>query len=235
VSVEPVEELAGVAVAQVGDATGHVVIVEGPDDTGAAAVGVWHVSATGTPTGAWITPVSTLADGAAAAGLLRRLTASRALFGWEAATARAALDRFAGPAGHPLPAVLLPEVLQEIAQHRHAYAEEVEAQRSRSRSKVEPLAWQQDIPAVGSWQELVTAARLRQPVAASPVAAQALHLARAAAWAAGLWHDTETVRSRRRYLVERFGPATVLPPAWLARLREAHAAAGPAGGAAVSG
>jgi hypothetical protein len=37
-----------------------------------------------------------------------------------------------------------------------------------------------------------------------------------------VWHDTEQARSRRRYLVERFGPATPLPPRWLGRLRAAN-------------
>ncbi len=223
------------AVAQLGlvpGVTGHVVLVEGEDHTGEHAIAVWHASATGFPVGAWITPVSVLANDPAAADELSRLTGHRALIGWEVETGtrlRDTLAAWAGrrPATEPV-TVRLPEVLTEIAQHRRTYDAAVEEHYRTLKSKVNPLKWRHHIPVVESWPEFTRAARLRPPIATCPVAVRALHLVRSVAWAVDVWHQTETVRTRRPYLVKRFGPATVLPPGWLGHLRRAHSTtAGP--------
>jgi hypothetical protein len=225
-SVESVNDLAVPDLDHVQGVTGHLVVVEGEDHTGNPAVAVWHVSATGLPVGAWIRPASVLARDPAAADELLRLTSHRALFGWDTEPGRrlwdmlgrwAGQDRVADPV-----AVLLPDVLADIAERRRAYEKAVEEHRGQSKSKPNPLIWSRDVPVASTWPDFVQAARLPRPAAASPVAVEALHLVRAVAWAVELWHQTETVRSRRAYLTYRFGPASVLPPAWEGQLRQAQ-------------
>jgi len=226
---ESVDELAVARLGLVPGVTGHVVLVEGEDHAGDQAVAVWHASATGAPVGAWIKPVSLLASDPAAADELLRLTSHRALFGWDTETGRRLLETLAGWAGREPVAepvtVRLPDVLAEIAQRRRTYEAAVEEHHRRSGSKLNPLVWRHDVPEVQSWPEFVRAARLHPPTATCPVAVRALHLVRAVAWAAEVWHDSETVRTRRNYLADRFGPATVLPPAWLGQLRQAQSVA----------
>jgi hypothetical protein len=226
-SLDSTADPGGLPLDQVPGATGHVILAEGADDGGADEVAVWHVSASGIPVGAWIKPVHALADDPAAAEQLLRLTSHRALVGWDAGVAEP-LRRLAHWAKRqdPQPTlVLLPEVLAEVTEHRHTHAAAVEQHQAGSKSKIAPLVWRHDVSEAGSWSQFVDTVRLARPQAASPVAAEALHLVRAVAWVAALWHDTETVRTRRSYLVERFGPAAPLPPQWLARLRQAHSLA----------
>ncbi len=226
-TVESAEDLSGLAREQVAGVTGHAVLVDGEDETGSPAVAVWHVSTSGIPVGAWITPTAALEDDPAAAEQVLRLLSHRALFGWDTGVADRllkALARWAGRSHTPTPvSVLLPDLLAEVDGHRRAYTAAVAERQRSSTSKLAPLSWRHDVPEVTSWSEFVTVTRLARPRASSPVAAEALHLTRAVAWTAELWHDTETARGRRSYLVERFGPTEALPPQWLARLREAQA------------
>lgn len=207
-------------------ATGHVVIIEGEGETTERAVAVWHLSPTGRPTGAWIAPVSMLSEDVEAAEKLLRMTARRAVFAWDLQAPQRVVDHLTMWAKYPgtlrPPSVALPAVLDEIGWHRSIYASALDELRRTDKSKAAPLVWSRDIPAAASWQELVEAASLRRPMAPSPVASDALHLARAAAWAAELWYQTETVRCRRRHLVDRFGPASMLPAGWVNQLRAAH-------------
>jgi hypothetical protein len=206
--------------------TGHLLLAEGPDENGAHAVAVWQLTPTGRPCGAWITPVEVLAGDADAAARLLGLGTGRAVVGWDTGTAMGVLGRLSGWAGveqvRPRVEVLLGDVLAEVTGHRVACEQAVADYRSATKSKIEPLAWYRDVPPGGSWDEFVESARLRPPAGASALATEVLHLARATAWVADLWQDTETVRGRRRYLVDRFGPAAPLPPDWLDRLRTAH-------------
>jgi len=226
--MEPVDELGELPLDHVRGVTGHVVVVDGEDHAGDQAVAVWHASATGIPVGAWIKPVSLLAGDPAAADELLRLTSHRALFDWDAETGSRLLGALAGWAGRePVaepPAVLLPDVLAEITEHRRAYEAAVEEHHRELKSKPTPLSWRRHIPVVDSWPEFVPAARLHPPAATCPVAVRALHLVRALAWAAESWQQTETARARRTYLTDRFGPATTLPPRWLRQLRHAQSA-----------
>ncbi|HLU44140.1 MAG TPA: DUF6218 family protein [Natronosporangium sp.] len=221
------DELAGVSPEQLPGVTGHVVVVDGVDETGAEAVAVWHASAAGVPVGAWITPRSVLAADPAAAATLLTLTAHRAVFSWDRTESDRVLAALAGWAGLATPparvTVQLPELLSEVAQWRHTYQTAAAEQQSGSRSKPASLEWRQEVPEADSWAQYVAAVRLPEPQAASPVAARALHLVRALARTVELWQATETVRTRRKQLLERFGPATALPPGWLDQLRQAQA------------
>jgi hypothetical protein len=224
--VESNEDLAAPRLDHVEGITGHFVIVDGEDHTGDAAIAVWHASATGMPVGAWTKPMSLLNSDPAAADELLRLTSHRALFGWDIETATRLLGMLAGwtrreRVGKPV-AVLLPDVLASIAEHRRAYETAVEEHHGRSASRPSPLVWRRDVPLVGSLLDFLQAARLHPPAATCPVAVKALHLVRAVAWAAELWQQTETVRTRRSYLTDGFGPATVLPSGWLGQLRQAQ-------------
>lgn len=227
-TAESGEDLSGLALDRVEGVTGHVILVEGPDENGSAAVGLWHVSTTGQPVGAWVRRTADLRNDPTTADELLRLTSHRAVFGWDTTTSDRLLTSLAAWAGwaeppRPVP-VLLGEVLAEIAEHRRAHAAAVAEHQAVSKSKPASLKWPHEVPSVGSWSEFVAATRLPRPQARSEVAAEALHLVRGLAWAVELWHETETARVRRSYLVDRFGPAAELPPRWLARLREAHAA-----------
>lgn len=215
---------------------GHVVLAAGRDLGGTAAVAVWQVSPTGQPTGAWI-----LTTGADAAGAdadpakARRLLGTvgrRSLVGWSGDGGDGigyALERLATAAAtKPAPgweesAVYLPAALAEIAERRRLHAEAVAEYQRVSKSKVAPLAWPHEVPTdATSLAELADVAGLTTTATASEAAARALLTTRLLSWTVGLWQETEQVRLRRRYLVDRFGPASALPERWLARLRAAN-------------
>jgi Family of unknown function (DUF6218) len=219
---------------------GHAVLAAGHDHSGAEAVAVWQVSPTGQPTGAWI--LATGADGGDAdrdssrdsnrekAQRLLRMVERRSVVGWSSEDMSDLLGRLAEAAGTDLApgwdetAVYLPAALAEIAEYRGRHAEAVTEYQNAAKSKVAPLAWQHEVPTEAtSLKDLADAAGLTSVATTSEVAAQALLTARALAWTAGLWQETEQVRLRRRYLVERFGSASALPERWLGRLRAANA------------
>jgi Family of unknown function (DUF6218) len=219
---------------------GHAVLAVGHDHNGAEAVAVWQVSPTGQPTGAWIVATDAATDaltGAADAEAVRekarrllRIVERRSVVGWSSEDVTYVLGRLADTAttdlapGWAETAVYLPAALAEIAGYRGRYTEAVTEYQKVSKSKVAPLAWQHDVPAgVSSLKELADAAGLTSVSTTSEVAAEALLTARTLAWTVGLWQETEQVRLRRRYLVERFGSASVLPEHWLGRLRAANA------------
>jgi hypothetical protein len=216
-------------------AVGHGVLAVGRDHAGADAVAVWQVSPTGQPTGAWIVATGPGADPAKAQRLLGVLTRC-ALIGWRGGDTAEALRRLAAVADtEPDPAlektgVYLPDALAEIADYRRRHADAVDTYQQTSKSKVAPLVWHRDVPTgANSPAELAELAGLAvgsTPGTSSEVAERALRMARLVAWTASLWQETEQVRLRRRYLVERFGPASPLPPRWLAQLRAASARTG---------
>jgi hypothetical protein len=210
---------------------GHAVLAVGHDHNGAEAVAVWQVSPTGQPTGAWI--IATGAEGGevdrSKAQRLLKMVERRSVVGWGSEDIGYALSRLAEVAGTELApgwdetAVYLPAALAEIAEYRRRHADGVAEHQQVSKSKVAPLAWQHDVPTeASSLKELADAAGLTT-VTTSEVATEALLTARTLAWTASLWQETEQVRLRRRYLVERFGAASPLPERWLGRLRAANA------------
>ena len=210
---------------------GHAVLVAGKDHTGAESVAVWQVGATGQPTGAWIVSLDTTAHQGTALRLLG-IVRRRAVIGWDSDVAGDALHRLAimadvpAPAGWEETAVYLPDVLTEIADHRRACTDAVARYRATTgpKSKVLPLTWHRDVPTGAmSLAELAALAGLPLLGISSEVVDRVLQLSRLVAWTAQLWQETEQVRLRRRYLVDEFGPAAVLPPRWLTRLRAAAA------------
>jgi Family of unknown function (DUF6218) len=218
---------------------GHAVLAVGRDHGGAEAVAVWQVSPTGQPTGAWIVPTGTddagvaeetSGDGPAAkARRLLHIVERRSLVGWSHDDTGYALECLAGVADTAAPpdwaetAVYLPAALAEIVEYRQRYAAAVTEHQQVSKSKVAPLSWPHDVPTdVSSPAELAELAGLTVGTISSEVAGRVLLMSRLLAWTAGRWHETEQVRLRRRYLVERYGPASVLPPRWLGRLRAAN-------------
>lgn len=223
-SVEPTGDLGVLTVDQVQDVTGHVLFIEGPDEHGAEALAMWHVSAAGAPTGSWVTPVDSLAADPEAARQLLWLTSRRAVIGWDvsAAAPLSGLAQWAKRPDPQAPVVVLPEALAEIAERRTVYEAAVEDHRQTTKSKLQPLEWEESVPTATSWPDFVEAVGLPRPQAPAPVVAEALHLARAVAWVIRLWQDTESARARRSYLVDRFGPAAPLPPRWLEQLRQAR-------------
>jgi hypothetical protein len=211
---------------------GHAVLAVGHDHSGAEAMAVWQVSPTGQPTGAWI--LATGVDGGEVdrekAQRLLKMVERRSVVGWSSEDVADLLGRLAEAAGTELApgwdetAVYLPAALAEIAEYRGRHAEAVAEHQNVAKSKVAPLAWQHEVPTeASSLKELADAAGLTSVTTTSEVAAQALLTARTLAWTAGLWQETEQVRLRRRYLVERFGSASALPERWLGRLRAANA------------
>jgi hypothetical protein len=231
VSVDAVSEVAPFVTDYIAGVVGHVVVAAGRDRTGGEAIGVWLVSPTGLPTGAWILNSGPDAD-AEKAGQLLGLLNKRSVVSWDRDAAGDGLERLAAVAQVPLPVgwektmVRLPEALVEIAEERALHADAVAEYRkmSATKSRIEPLAWHRDVPTnAGSMEELARIAGLGRPDADCELPARALQLSRLVAWTAGLWQETEQVRLRRHYLVKRFGPARPLPPAWLAQLREAYA------------
>ena len=226
-TVESAEDLSGLAREQVAGVTGHAVLVDGEDETGSPAVAVWHVSTSGIPVGAWITPTAALEDDPAAAEQVLRLLSHRALFGWDTGVADRllkALARWAGRSHTPTPvSVLLPDLLAEVDGHRRAYTAAVAERQRSSTSKLAPLSWRHDVPEVTSWSEFVTVTRLARPRASSPVAAEALHLT----LSGGV--DRRAVARHRDGARSSVVPGGAVrtnggaAPQWLARLREAQA------------
>lgn len=217
----------GIALDIIAGTTGHAVVAEGLDGSGTPAMAVWHLTCTGQPTAAWVVTTTMLAEDATTASQVLAQASRRALVAWDAGgSAALLLNRLAEWSGmDPVsdrPEVLLVDALAEISHWRATYAAAVDDYRSEAKSKIEPLAWRHEVPSAHSWEEFVAETRVRPPNAVSTLASQVLHLARATAWVAELWQDTETARMRRRYLVERFGPATPLPLGWLRQLRAAH-------------
>jgi hypothetical protein len=231
VSVDAATDVAPFVADHIAGAVGHVVVVTGRDRVNEEAIAVWLVSPTGQPTGAWLLAAGLQTDTEKARRLLGMLN-RRSMVGWDRDATGDALERLAAIAQVRLSAawekalVRLPDALVEIDEERRLHADAVAEYRkmSRTKSRIEPLAWQRDVPTnAGSIDELARVAGLGRAGDDDELASRVLQVSRLVAWVAGLWQETEQVRLRRRYLVERFGPARSLPPLWLAQLREAYA------------
>ncbi|GLY95510.1 DUF6218 family protein [Actinoplanes sp. NBRC 103695] len=205
-------------------ARGHCVLAIGADQHGRKSVAVWQLGPTGDSGGAWVINFTDLDQ---QKGDLQKVVANqcgRCLVGWDSDGPAAVVDRLAlylSPrvvrdlAGS---IVVIPDLLEEITEHRERYAAAVNAYRTTTKSKIVPLSWGQDMPG-----DLASAQRALTPRyggSGSPVAADALGIAVSLKRAVRLWHDTEQARFSRSYL-RSFGEPRALPPRWLGRLRAA--------------
>jgi hypothetical protein len=203
------------------DAPNHCFLREGEDDSGSHAIGIWYSTATGVPTGAWVKRVSELSADVDAArkhlGLLSRHT----LFDYDAKRAFDTFDLLSKLAGCPEaprpPVIQFTEVVAEVSACRRMAEIALKEHWQTNPSRLVPLVWRRDIAEGATLNDLISQVGVRRE-AASPVATDVLHLVKMASWAAELWRDTETVRSRRPYLVKQFGPRQTLPAAWLSKL-----------------
>lgn len=221
--VEASESELSIPVDYVPGARGHGVLAVGPDGDGAEALAVWRLGPTGRAGGAWVVRFDEIERDPDQLRPIMWMLQDRCLVDWDKEAPARILARIADV----LPAELLarlqrniltvPELLTEISEHRSAYAAAVEQHRATAKSKIAPLAWPTAMP---DQQELVEWAARAQSASASPVAASALALTAVVASTAQLWQDTEQVRYRRTYL-RSLGEPQLLPPRWLASLREA--------------
>lgn len=207
------------------DAQGHAVLAMGPDGAGAEALAVWSLGPTGRAGGAWVLPLDNLQQHVVRLQRIIGMIRGRCLVDWMIDSPLRILARLGDllpgevVAGFRDEILIIPELLDEIAERRKMYADAVEAYRATTKSKIVPLVWPSPVPeprTLGEWS-----ARFQQS-AASPVAGQALALTAAVARTAELWQDTEQLRYRRPYL-RSFGDPQSLPPRWLAQLRAANA------------
>lgn len=211
---------------------GYAVLVVGQDGgkdgDGDQSVAIWRLSATGHSVGAWTLRLRDIETDPQPLQNVISLLRGRCLVDWDADRPDAALrgiERWLAPdlvSTLRSNLLLIPDLLQEVREHRRTCAEAVDRHRPATRSSILPLAWSMDLPDdPAQARTMLTPA----PTAASPVVAEALTLAGAVRRAVELWQDTEQVRYRRVYL-RSLGEVQPLPPRWLAALR--RAAAGPA-------
>lgn len=177
---------------------------------------LWLVDLAGAPCGAWALPAATPGD----AHKILSMCDRRALIAVDVEGATDAVLGLAKTAGVDIARSILdaricsiPGLLTETADARNAHGRAVRDIETQSKKRLAPLVWDRPIPdAVHTTHELMAAAGIR-PMG-SPETADALALAHLARWAIRLWVNTETIRARRSYLREQFGPAQSLPKSW---------------------
>lgn len=210
---------------------GTAVLAIGGGDNGVASLAVWHVSAVGALTGAWVSPVSEVFGARSAARRVLSFLERRAVAdvypetvpGWlEQLTAAADLPERNGwwkrqefsPVG----------AFGEIVERRRRYADTVEEERARNKAITE-LEWVHELSdgvEVGSFEELRRIAGVRT-AEGNPVVSEALTIARTLRWVVSVWAETEKTKNRRRYVREAHGEVEPLPPSWLSAVQVASA------------
>ncbi|MER7164944.1 DUF6218 family protein [Micromonospora sp. NPDC000207] len=199
---------------------GHGVLAVGRDNDGVEALAIWRLSPTGLAGGAWVVRFKDLEGDPDQLRRIMWTLKDRCLVDWTDDAPTNLLDRISDLLPTPLVAALrnniltIPELLNEISEHRNSYAEAVERHRTVTKTKLAPLVWATEMPD----PEVLRQRADERTVAASPVTAAALALTSAVATTAQLWQDTEQARFRRTYL-RSLGELQPLPPRWLARLR----------------
>ncbi|MCG5440780.1 DUF6218 family protein [Micromonospora foliorum] len=223
IGVEVSENELSIPIDYVPGVRGHAVLAVGPDSGGGDALAVWRLGPTGVAGGAWVVRLDEIER---EPEQLRRIMwnlQDRCLIDWDRETPVGVLARVAEVVPAELLSKLegtilaLPDLLEEIREHRSSYSIAVEQHRTRVKSKIAPLAWATQLP---SQEHLATWAAKDRFASASQVAATALAVTAAVARTAQLWQDTEQARYRRAYL-RPLGDPQPLPPLWLARLRKA--------------
>ena len=202
---------------------GFAVLVVGPDGDGDEALAIWRLGATGHAVGAWIFRLGQVEANLGRLLNVLALLRDRCVVDWDADRPDAALRRIEPwlPADQ-VPAfrsnrLFLPDLLSQVREHRKTCAEAVERHRLNTKSALVPLSWGVDLPEDPAGARRVLAP---SPVAAVPVAAEALSLVGSVRRAVELWQDTEQTRYRRTYL-RSLGEVRPLPSNWLAALRAA--------------
>lgn len=189
----------------------------------AEAIAIWRLGATGHAVGAWTLRLDDIEADPQHLRDVMNLLRDRCLVDWDADRPDAALRRIEPWLPADLVSALranllfLPDLLQEVREHRRVCAEAVEQHRITTKSAIVPLAWSVELP-----EDQARARRMLTPAptAAAPVAVEALTLAGTVRRAVELWQDTEQTRYRRTYL-RSLGEVQPLPPRWLAALRTA--------------
>ncbi|GGQ83957.1 DUF6218 family protein [Couchioplanes azureus] len=206
---------------------GHAVLATGLDVNGNEALAVWRLGPTGSLSGAWILSLEAAEQDRTHLSAVMGTLLGRSLVGWTEDAPARALSTVA----HLLSARLvdaftasiavIPDLLNEVSEHRTRYTAAVEAHRIATKSKLVPLAWACGLPADPDAAK--SAVFLQPSFANSPVAAAALGVVGSLRRAVELWQDTEQVRYRRSYL-RSLGEPQRLPPRWLAHLRATESA-----------
>lgn len=207
---------------------GHAVVVTGVDEGNEPSIAVWTASPLGTPTGAWVYGYAVAMSNPHLAAQLVGLTSGRAIVCWDTDQSMELLCQLEKTAGMPRsdwrPRILrFIEILTRIQDYRENLSRAVLEHAAKSKSKLVSLDWRRAIPvAAGNTMELTSVGGVRRPSSNSEIAASALHLAHLIRWVAGLWHETQESRLRRRYL-HLLGPSLPLPAGWLSTLKQAYA------------
>ncbi|HEX2416912.1 MAG TPA: DUF6218 family protein [Micromonosporaceae bacterium] len=220
----PGELLPGPAAVDGKPVRGLLVIASGLDGGGSAAFAIWHLDLVGNPTGAWVVPESELLRDRSKARRLLAICERRALAAYDPTEALDILALTAAAARVPADIemiwgnhlCLLGCAVDEIREARAAYSSAVELEKARTGRTLAPIEWPDPLPetAPASLGEFLSQAGVLAPAGVSPAASAALAVGRAVRWCIEVWMNTETARSRRAYLRERFGPAQPVPPSW---------------------
>jgi len=205
---------------------GHVIVCRagsGQDDT----IAIWHLDTEGMRTGAWVKPAATALTEAETARSLLNLCKQKALLAWapsEAVNTLRALEEVAGVSRTDWSAcaVAIPGLLAEVADIRAAYTKRV-AEEKAVKKNILDLEWAIDLPTplpttIEHFERLT---RLRELIAPTAAATEALRIARSGGWVVQRWRETAAALSRA-YLRAAFGQPTVLAPKWEARLADAY-------------
>ncbi|HEX3790004.1 MAG TPA: DUF6218 family protein [Pseudonocardiaceae bacterium] len=208
---------------------GHVVVCRGSGHDGADSVAVWQVSPDGNNTGAWIVSADEAFGDQAAARRLIDSCVQRAVVGWETAESLEILrelERVAEvePRSWEKTTVGIRAALGEVAGIRASCAERVAEEKERKKT-TSSLEWGVGLPdpLPADRERLRRTAGLTTPVAACPVAVDALLTSWLVRWAVERWRETATALGRREYLLTAFGQPQ-LPPVWESALADAFAA-----------
>lgn len=184
----------------------------------------------GTATGAWVAPTSEAFGQPELAKQFLACANRRAITGRDRDSATNIMARLSEAAGIELPqgfsesaSFSLAEIFTDVLESRREYEVFVEEQRWRNK-QILSLDWQRDLsnelnPV--NLDDLQKISSLAFPSGA-PAVSEALLVSRLLRWLVGLWSETEQTKNRRRYVADKFGPPTALPPTWLNAVQTAY-------------
>ena len=204
-----------------------VVVVDG--SRAPATLAVWHLDITGAFTGAWLMERdAAYADAASARDVLGRFE-RRALAAWDPEDARRAVSELVELA--ELPAELAEawargtcrpaDALAETREARARYERALEEEGKAKGKTFQPLRWEQpaELPTDDLDRALATAG-LDSRLGVAEEAWPAIRVCRAIRYCLDVWAETESARSRRQALRDRFPTEQPLPPTWAGHVAE---------------